>query len=457
MAADYQGQSATEPRPPTRRVVLADTAGVNDMNLTHSRRNTEAYLKTAGTILVFANHKRVSKNDLLDSHLRECIHGDVCLIVTMIDDKKAYTACEREGLAEDEVEKLVNKENEVERLESRYKDVSAQKMSENDNNLFRELDREVNALGWKVTEAKAKLKQLTIQIYCRNIQEKQKGKMRDLSKQKNARDLKVFFISNLQYQKHLEGYDRRDPPILDVEATGIPALRQYLYGVPSRGKLETLQMITTSRLPYLLNGINGILTKSTLERKEEVRRVISQQLLLFKRSAPQLVQSVERLFQVKVVGVIKANDARWQEEAKKLARNWGKLKSATFAAFCRKGGHWKVPHTTTWVSWNSQIANISESRLKLAFDGLADEVEREDIAFKDATASAFKALKVEVQAASAGISLFHFFRIIDGIQEILLQDMACRLSELKEVLINIRNSVLIDGKNNFVAEAMQDT
>lgn len=74
----------------------------------------------------------------------------------------------------------------------------------------------------------------------------------------------------MQYAKHVSGFDPREPPKLDVEATGVPALRRLLYKVPARGKATTLSRIGTSVLPGLYQGVIATLTKSRLERKQDV-------------------------------------------------------------------------------------------------------------------------------------------------------------------------------------------
>lgn len=70
-------------------------------------------------------------------------------------------------------------------------------------------------------------------MHCNAVRTKLKDKLKLLTKSKATPELKVLFISNTQYQKHVGGYEIADFPALDIEATGIPGLRQMLYSIPT--------------------------------------------------------------------------------------------------------------------------------------------------------------------------------------------------------------------------------
>jgi len=131
-----------------------------------------------------------------------------------------------------------------------------------------------------------------------------KGKFRDLSGSNNAPDLNAFFVSNTEYQKHLAGYDRKSPPILDIEATGIPSVRRMLYTIPARGRVNTLRRICFSRLPSTFGSIQGILTKSRLERKQDVAKLISRVLEENGNLLETVVAEVTSRFKECIIGVI---------------------------------------------------------------------------------------------------------------------------------------------------------
>ena len=262
-------------------VVLADTPGVTDTNQSVVQA-TKSYLKRAGTVLVFAHPSRIVSDPNLEANLRECI-GQVkmhntYLIVTTIDQKSTFKDAEKSSLLPEDLELLTAAENHVKDVKE---ELEARKTEKESCTTFAELktvDKVLRELELQDTAASKGIKQVCVEIRNRMIRRDLKSKFRDLSGSKRAPDLKIFFVSNTEYQKHLAGYDRKDPPTLDIEATGIPEVRRMLYSVPTRGKSHTLGRIINSRLPSIFSGIQGILTKSRLERKLDVAKLINKVL-----------------------------------------------------------------------------------------------------------------------------------------------------------------------------------
>lgn len=101
----------------------------------------------------------------------------------------------------------------------------------------------------------------------------------------------------------MAGYDAKKPPSLDIEGTGIPAIRRMLYQVPARGKKSTLSRIGKKLLPKTFGSIIGVLTKSKLERKNEVLKDITDTLDECEDLVTNLVQEIRRHFKDSVVHV----------------------------------------------------------------------------------------------------------------------------------------------------------
>jgi hypothetical protein len=135
-------------------------------------------------------------------------------------------------------------------------------------------DRRLRELDYEEIAAKNMVKQVEVEIRNRLIAREMRGKLRDLSGSKKAPDLRMLFVSSTEYQKHRKGYELKEPPVLDGNATGYPQVRHLLYSGPSRSKFNALARICRARLPNAFYGINGILTKSRLERKQDVEKLI---------------------------------------------------------------------------------------------------------------------------------------------------------------------------------------
>ena len=444
-------------------LVLGDTPGINDTNLTVVE-NTTNYLKDADSILVFASIKRVSKDTALDQALRDCIvlgkMQSICLVITMIDSKEPFSSYERDGLDQSDLDALEAKEEGIAAVNFQIRDVEALKRMETNNDRFRALDVQLEALARKVLVANAELKQLVVEIHCNAVRASLKDKLKKLTKNNAAPELKVLFISNTQYQKHVSGYDALDLPALDVQATGIPALRQLLYGIPARGKLETMKMIAKHRVPQAIKGISGILNKSTLERKEEVRQEVEQHMYLFDALVPGLVKSILRSFRKQISAEVNKNDEKWTERGEKLAKTWEKnVKPATFGAFCRKGGFWRMPRTKNMISWNGSICDISKPKLGAILESFLYSIDGEIDVCPDKLAEVFFAYKaaIEMSPAAQGMDLSTFFSVIDDIKEELTADLCHHTYQLREICQNVSMTMTTDGKDNYFAEAMQAT
>ena len=86
--------------------------------------------------------------------------------------------------------------------------------------------------------------------------------------------LPVFCVSNLAYAKHLAGYEKTAPPPLSLKATGIPALRNHLYRLPSEARFATLEHHCTKSLLRVVNTMEMSVSVSKLERKEALDEIV---------------------------------------------------------------------------------------------------------------------------------------------------------------------------------------
>ncbi|KAK5137105.1 hypothetical protein LTR08_001114 [Meristemomyces frigidus] len=445
-------------------VILADTAGVTDTNQTVVQ-NTQRYLKQASTVLIFSGHKRIEKDPLVDQHLRQCIQlgkiNNLALVVTMIDTKELYKDTEKEDLPPAEKALLDQAEGRVAAAQAEEVKLIGERDEASDKD-FRAIQTRLNYLQSEIALAANAVKQIAVQIRCREIREKMKGRLGKLNNSKYAPELPIHFISSAAYQKHVDGYNPRQPPTLDLEGTGIPALRRMLYDVPARGKINTLSRICTSRLPNIFNGILGVLTKSKLERKGEVEKLIIKILAGQESLVDGIVAEVKEKFTLRILSMIKENEANWKEAAKKLSDSWAKLKSATFLAFCRRSGHWKLPGTATqdMLSWNAMIDTIFDAKLVAAFDLLIEEdLDDMESAVAIDLSQLLKKLESELLACEdfQGVNMEPFFEYIRGARDHMMTQMARLFNSLRDNVKNIRHSATLDTEKSYVALAMQDT
>ena len=98
-----------------------------------------------------------------------------------------------------------------------------------------------------------------------------KEKYKEISE--NARTLAICFVSNRDYQMHLEGYTSSQIP-LPVPTTGVPKLRYTLSSIPADGKLLALEHYYKGVLRSVIDSMAIWSTQSTFERQKELRKVV---------------------------------------------------------------------------------------------------------------------------------------------------------------------------------------
>lgn len=447
-------------------VVLADTPGFNDLNLAVVR-NTTRYLKNAGTILIFLTYRRIDQNSPLDQLLRECMAlgktNQIRLVVTLIDEMNPLDS---EDLDAEERACLERAETKHKRVLSDIKETEAAKKQAKgiDSDRFVEMDSRLEKLQLLKVKAAAAVKQTTIEIRCRDMQNTLKGRIQAIYKSKYSPELAISFISNTQYQLHVNGYDPKesDPkqaPFLDLQATGVPQLRQILLAIPTQGKLENLKGLVTNRLPNILNGITGILTKSKLERIGEVRKMINKVLHKHTEPVARLVDDINQAFEKQITGTITKNLPEWRDEAQRELYKWGEMNAGTFKGFCARGGEWGTHKAYSEMRWNRDLVAVSANKLTLAFNKLDNDLESIKKDFSCGVQELFKGLCANIRDSkdAQGNVLGPFFNFVNGTAIEIADQMADELDELKTKIEQSRHAATLDVDASYFAKAMEET
>ena len=370
-------------------IKLGDTPGVTDTDQAVVGATTN-YIRTANHIFVVGSLKRIATNPVVEANLRECIGmrkmDATHLIVTGIDEDIVIKPEERARLSPEDQNRLENAEEAVSELKSEHMRLQQMKerafdQADSTEGLqeIKRIYRDLGCVEIKMAKAEAAVKEVVIGINTRKAEKVLKEKFRKLKHSKSAPDLRVWFVSNKEWHKYLVGYDARNPPILTPEGTGIPALRHMLFAIPADGKFNTLKRISLTLLPSYMKSIMGILTKSKLERKQDVENVITYILEIRHNVVNGLVKHLRRLFAKLVIKVINENKQGWEEKAEKLLDRWAKYHAGTFSAFCRKSGLWRAKRKTTMFSWNLEIQEIMKEQLVEGFNNLDNNILQEEM------------------------------------------------------------------------------
>ncbi|KAK5172650.1 uncharacterized protein LTR77_002770 [Saxophila tyrrhenica] len=430
-------------------IVLADTPGVDDKNQTVVGA-TKNYLKIAGHVIVVEEFSRVNTKQTLNANLKEALQRvephNICLVITGIDKLGDMGETEREELADDDKEQIKQAEEAVELLNTQ---VSAAQST-----------AELLHLQQKMALAENKVTQAVIAVRTRAAARELRDRLRKIERSTEAPDLSIFFVANKDYRMHLTGYDPKKPPIHDVQATGIPALRQRLYEVPSRGKSDVLRRICTSRLPKIFKGINGILTKSPLEGKEAVRRKLDVLLEERVEIVDVLVSDLKQSFEDGILALMRADMKRAQGSAAALAGGWSHYKAMTFVAFCRRGGHWRTVKGTPMISWNELIQRIYTGKIDGAFDEFEKNLHFIEANLGSRVEAMFGKLKTvledheDFQGRQGDLEYFEY---IKHVCDDVMADIGGWFENMRRQFGAIRNAFVEDLPDSYSAQSMKPT
>jgi hypothetical protein len=446
-------------------VVLADTPGVNDTNLTVVS-NTKRYLSNAGTILVFLSYDRIQQNPELNHLLSECIAlgkmHRVRLVVTKIDNMKELTDDDKSELGEIEKGVVDAADNAVRLIIANVKETEAAKREakNRDNDRFAELDDKLTQLLIQKARAIAIQRQVGIEIQCQAIKTVLASRLKELENSNYAPDLRITFISNTQYQLHVAGYKALEQPFLDLQATGVPSLRQELFSVPSCGKLQNLKGLVTNRLPNVLMGVEGILFKSHLERKSDVARTIKAALKKYDQPATEIVPKIFAAFEQLVLQVMKNYLPAWKDDAQKLLSKWkGSVGASTFKAVCQRKGMWVEIKKQKNLQWNSELLKVYKDRVNHGFNKLNNDLEtlRKDFAVEIRNTFDQMRITVETSKDAQGKVLFKFFKNVDRIATQVVEKMDGEFDSLKESIDDIRWRMTVASDENYLTHEMTPT
>ncbi|KAK5155512.1 hypothetical protein LTS14_005773 [Recurvomyces mirabilis] len=258
-------------------VIIADLAGMSDTSATVVE-STRKYISNAGAIYVFATHKRIESDTVLDTQLREYVglgkSGDVVLVVTHIDSHPVYAEAERDDLPASDLSLLKKAELKLRNLQAEDKQLQREKKKASGSRKS-EINDRLDTLQEDLASAKARVRQVCIEIRCRQIKTEMSTRLQRLERNQNAPELPIIFVSNAIYQQHVNGFSPTDQPELDVEATGIPSLRRHLFELAAGSKFHKLRRICRVLLPNMVSGALGVLTKSKLERLDDGRMALN--------------------------------------------------------------------------------------------------------------------------------------------------------------------------------------
>lgn len=108
-----------------------------------------------------------------------------------------------------------------------------------------------------------------------------------------ASNLRIYCVSNLHYEHHVNGYNRDFLP-LPIETTGILALRTELLALPAPDKLSGLQHHWKGNLVGTIASMKNYSRQTVNQRQEELKTVVQKSYEVGKISNLSLTHQLTR-------------------------------------------------------------------------------------------------------------------------------------------------------------------
>lgn len=364
-------------------IMLVDLPGVADKNLARVEK-TKDYLKSCSAVIICHPIARAHTDRSLVESLRECDRRgkleSTIIVITKIDDIKPLGNSSREdGL----VQWSDKDSQEYQALEKIYweLDASLNDASDDEDAVPRDsksLKERKRLLEVQLAHAEAKLSQKQIQVRNKKVGLEIMKAYRRFSKPGDSVSVPILFVSNTNYQQHLQGYKLNKPPKLEVAHSGIPSLRQRLFAFPANDKMAALESHCTESLPCALNALETRCCKSFVERKEEVNVILMKPRNICAKAIRKVLLDLAQAFDDILLSCIRDNEESWLRRAYDLGRKWEKnTKPTAFRAICRRNGVWQRKGRSAeplQTNWNQELVEVFESCLKDQFSLLDDAV-----------------------------------------------------------------------------------
>ncbi|OJD40252.1 uncharacterized protein BKCO1_1000386 [Diplodia corticola] len=343
-------------------IVLADLPGTSDINRTRVQA-TNVYMRDVDYTGVVAKIDRAQSNADAHKSLVEAYKRKRGKNVFMAVTKSDSGISDESGLVDKyinmpgasagDIKRLLLLKEELDSIKIDSKSFQLrqkQALSQRDYDLVESLAKQNDVLETRETSVLAKIRESCLEL--RNNKVRQALVNRNLGMMKQE-ILPVFCVSSMEYMKHIVG-DEDHPPIMSVEATGIPRLRAHVYSLPADRKIMAFKHHVKYKLPSLLHHLTMTCSQSKLRRKEELQNILVDALKPLSNEISQVFKDLLSDGVLSRLGKIKKNKATYITAAAEKLKVYAKWKPSTQKAFCRNKGRWKTPKVG-FHDWNCAI------------------------------------------------------------------------------------------------------
>lgn len=253
-------------------VILVDLPGVHDTNGTRRRTVLKA-LAECTHYLIVAQISRARDDETVTKYFNEGHtrkgSGRVIAAITNTDridnSMSARTTNAVESRDIDDIrEKVLRISGELDNLKAKRKTATkAERL---------EIYEREEQLQLELCEAEAAEESYKIMIRNKRVIKELKRSYQYLTG--DQRPLALFCVSNRIYERYQMGYEKSELPVLSLEDTQVPALRQHLRLATAQGRFNDALFHYEKQLPSLLTSFELWCCKTHMKRRAELEEMI---------------------------------------------------------------------------------------------------------------------------------------------------------------------------------------
>lgn len=268
--------------------------------------------------------------------------------------------------------------------------------------------------------------------------------------------LPVYCVSNLQYAVH-KGVADAQGPALDIEATGIPKLREYTLSLAAPGLWEAHKQYIRHKVRVLFEGVRGWAHNCSMDRHEGLADVVKTVNNLWEAIVDDIVERTIEDFSRTIIKPLRQELGASQESIMRyyevISVNW---KAVTFKAFFQKGGK----HYTRAVGAHSWNESFLEPQLNDVLDPAWEEMASPKEFLNSAVDKMTRAIEdlpdqLDRLPGSVPLPMGAFERMLTGHNEGIKAAHRTIKSKYEEELANIKLGATLDQHTGYFTQSMQ--
>jgi len=189
----------------------------------------------------------------------------------------------------------------------------------------------------------------------------------------------VISVSNLDYQKHLAGYNSMQAPTLSVEQTQIPEVRRLFAQFPNEARLSEIHHLFKAVLPSAIQRVELFSARNASDRKADVVALVERAT---KRYEPTIKNAFDRVLEhidLDILTHVRTVEEAWVRNAKSLCEDWKlEYKSSPFLGLMNRNGLKRNTKKSGAINLSGKLVEIAGPSVSAIFSNTTSKTLRDE-------------------------------------------------------------------------------